>query len=172
LCHNLNNSLELIYFSVQTPDRAGLTMIINTNANPENFEPALIRPGRLTPIEIGHPSFNARTQMWQYFSQKYGITSLSEEQARELSELTPEKSGASIANFCKGYILSWQRRRLNESGTSLFDALNNGTYNPDEVVSVSYDELRRNVVETFRPKTEDDDRSNGIGFHTLFPPKE
>ncbi|MEK6818545.1 MAG: AAA family ATPase, partial [Nanoarchaeota archaeon] len=59
----------------------GLVLAISTNSHLDDFDPALTRDGRLTPLLIGFPCKEQITRMWMRFTEKYGLGRISENDA-------------------------------------------------------------------------------------------
>lgn len=155
-----------------------LVLAISTNLLPEDFEKAMTREGRLTTFLIGYPSKEQIARMWQHFLGKYDVIKLTEEQSEELASITPNKMGAFIEEFSRGYLAQRRHALLLEKGyNSLLDALRKGDSLSEKDVkgSVNYDVLRESLKDYLerlklrngKPK----DEKTEIGFHAIFQEK-
>ncbi len=148
-----------------------LVIAISTNGLPESFEQALTREGRLTSFFIGYPDVEQRKRMWQHFTRKHKIIELSDTQAYELAEATPEEQGAFIEEFTRNYMRTRRTILLKRNGyANLVEALKKGARMGDEEVrnTITYDVLRQNILEAIETKhsrsRQPSKRANPIGF--------
>ena len=138
---------------------------ISTNGLPESFEEALTREGRLTTYFIGYPDKEQKTRMWQYFTQKYEIANMKDEESTRLAELIPSEQGAFIEEFCRNYHANRRKAILADKGyATLVAALKAGVQiHEDEVrQTYSFATLQDDIMTALDNKYA---RSNGNGSH-------
>jgi len=138
-----------------------LVVAISTNLLPEDFEEAMVRDGRLTSFLINYPSRGQIARMWKYFLGKYNVLQMTEEQAEQLAEITPQESGAFIEQFSRTYHNQKRQALLKSLGyETLVDALKRGvTVSEDDVrISIDYETLRQDLAGSLEAK---DRRTNG-----------
>ena len=121
---------------------SNLVFSITTNSDVEDFDLALIREGRLTPIKVPYPGENEIKKMWNHFIEKYKLfESISSRNINELTKICLDKSGAFVDNFCKIY-LNNKMVEINEKTTkseNIVEALIYGEF-------ISVDDIRKTVT--------------------------
>jgi hypothetical protein len=145
-----------------------LVFSITTNIEPDSFDDALVREGRLTPIEIPLPGDREKSQLWQHFLNKYGISEgLDDIDYEKLSFETPELQGAFINEFCKAY-LPGKKLEMETSLTgsdTILDVIASGKYiSMDEVMArLDFQQLLNDVKEASK-QTRKKPENEKLGF--------
>lgn len=150
-----------------------LVIGISTNMLSESFEEALTREGRLTSFFIGYPDTEQKKRMWAYFSEKYNIMGLTEQQAGELAEAIPAEQGAFIEEFCRSYRRVRRATLVKEKGyRTLVDAWKNDANITEEEVtnSIKFETLFDDLDTALKTKyarqqlQENENGKESIGF--------
>lgn len=143
---------------------------ITTNSFPQNFEDALIREGRLTVLTVDYPNEEQRKKMWRHFAGKYGIFSLSEEQASELAKVTKAEQGAYIEEFSRSYLIEIKGKLIKARGySSIVEGLKEGVSISEREAreAISYEQLKADITESLKAKytrTYGEKNKGRIGF--------
>ena len=151
-----------------------LVLSISTNQLPEDFEEAMTREGRLATFYIGNPSQEQIARMWRHFLSKHQVLTLDESQAKSLSDLTPNETGAFIEEFARGYVPQRRKALLIQKGySSMLEALRDGKSFPEQEVrdSITYGtfiaDLKSYLQRLIERKNNGKTPPTDMGFHAI-----
>jgi len=144
---------------------------ISTNELRETLEAAVTREGRLKSFFIGYPDTEQRQRMWKYFSGKYRILQLDDEQAKQLAETAKAEQGAFIEEFCRNYESLRRKKDLAAKGYgNLVDALKKGEkvvsskVRPQITFDTLYHDARHSLNEKYERLSEEFKNEKHVGF--------
>jgi len=142
---------------------------ISTNQVYESFEEALTRDGRVTSYFIPPLNEEQKTRMWRFFSQKYGLVELTDEQAVKLAKTSKTESGAFIEEYCRAFFRNRRNQITLEKGCkTLIEAYEHGVRISDKEVgdSINFENLFTDVQAALKRKYDRINANNQGGNDT------
>jgi len=142
----------------------GVIMLASTN-RPDILDHALLRPGRFDrSIEIDLPTLSERKDIFEIYLKELKLGGKTTHYSKRLSELTPGKSGADIANICNEAALHAARLNDNMVDTKNFEYAieriiagiqkKSNPLSPEERRTVAYHEAGHAIVSWMLKYTE------------------